>query len=160
VPPTAIAPANPAAFAIYKSADLGFVLRYPSAWQKDETATPAAFLAAFLAPPEGPASPFRENVVFSIQALLAPVAPDAFAQFCLRAQGQIQILSSAPGDIPAVQLVYAGSLNPQFMLPGKVLAVFAVKGTRGYMFSYTARADSFDRYLPAVQDMLSSVNVL
>ena len=159
-----MSPATPAAFLIYRNADLGLVLSYPSAWQKNEEATPIAFVAAFLAPAEGPQSPFRENVLFSIQPLLVPISLDAFAQFGMRGtQGQFQIVSSTPSTlsgIPALQLIYAGSLNPQFMMPGKVLTIFAVRATRGYMLSYTARADRFDYYLPAAQQMIASANIL
>jgi len=164
MPERAITPTAPSAFFIYRNAELGLVLRYPSVWQKNEEATPVAFVAAFMAPAEGPQSPFRENVLFSIQPLLVPASLDALVQFGMRgAQGQFQIVSSTAttlSEIPAQQLIYAGSLNPQFMMPGKVLTIFAVKGTRGYMLSYTARADRFDYYLPAVQQVIASVNIL
>ena len=159
-----MSPATPGAFLIYRNANLGLVLSYPSAWQQNEEATPVAFLAAFMAPAEGPQSPFRENVLFTIQPLLLPINLDAFVQFGMRgAQGQFQVLSSTPttlSGIPACQLIYSGSLNPQFMMPGKVLTIFAVRATRGYMLSYTARADRFEYYLPAVQQMIASVNIL
>ncbi len=159
-----MSPAAPGAFLIYRNADLGLVLSYPSAWQKNEEATPVAFAAAFLAPPEGPQSPFRENVLFTVQPLLAETTLDTLVQFGMRGtQGQFQIVSSTPttlSGIPALQLIYAGSLNPQFMMPGKVFTIFAVRATRSYMFSYTARADRFEYYLPAVQQMIASVNIL
>ena len=117
-----------------------------------------------MAPFESAQSPFRENVLFTIQPLLLPIALDAFVQFGMSgAQGQFQVVSSTPANlsgIPARQLVYVGSLNPQFMVSGKVFTIFAVKGMRGYMFSYTARAERFDYYLPAVQQMIAAVNIL
>jgi len=164
MPDFAINPATPSPVLIYRNADLGLVLSYPSAWQKNEQATPAGFVAAFMAPPEGPQSPFRENVLFTIQPLLLPISLDAFVQFgMLVTQGQFQLLSSTPAtlsEIPARRLIYSGSLSPQFMLPGKILTIYAAKGTRGYIFSYTARADRFDYYLPAVQQMIAAVNIL
>ena len=160
----AISPAAPGAFLIYRNADLGLVLSYPSAWQKNEEATPIAFAAAFMAPPEGPQSPFRENVLFTIQPLLAETTLDTLVQFGMRATvGQIQILSSTLttlSGIPARQLISSGPLDPQFTMLGKVLMIFAVRSTRSYIFSYTARADRFDYYLPAVQQMIASVNIL
>ena len=81
----AMSPAAPGAFLIYRNADLGLVLSYPSAWQKNEEATPIAFAAAFMAPPEGPQSPFRENVLFTIQPLLAETTLDTLVQFGMRA---------------------------------------------------------------------------
>jgi len=164
MPEHAINPATPGAFLIYRNADLGLVLSQPSAWQRNEEATPIAFGAVFMAPAEGPQSPFRENVLFSIQPLLLPIGLDAFVQFGMRlTPGQFQLLSSTPAtlsEIPARRLIYSGSLNPQFMLPGKILTILAVKGARGYMLCYTARADRFDYYLPAVQQMIASVNIL
>jgi hypothetical protein len=164
MPEQTLSPAAPGAFLIYRNAGLGLVLSYPSTWQTNEEASPVAFAAAFMAPYEGPQSPFRENVLFTVQPLLFPLALDNFVQFGMQgAQGRFQIASSAPAllsGISARQLTYSGSLNPQFMVPGKILTLFAVKGTRGYMFSYTARADRFDSYLPAVQQMIPSVIIL
>ena len=54
MPERAMSPATPGAFLIYRNADLGLVLSYPSAWQKNEEATPIAFAVVFMAPAESP----------------------------------------------------------------------------------------------------------
>jgi hypothetical protein len=154
----------PGPFTVYRNANLGLVMRYPTAWQKNEEVTPIAFAVVFFAPMEGPASPFRENVLFTIQPLLVPLGLDEYVQFGLRdSQGRFQIVSSNPAtlaNIPARLLTYTGSINPQFQLPGKISTFFAVRDTRAYMFSYTARTQRFDYHLPLVEQMVASLDIL
>ena len=143
----------------------GSCSRIPPRGRKTKRQLPSLSSAVFLAPAEGPpGASFRENVLFTVQPLLAETNLDTLVQFGMRATvGQIQILSSTLttlSGIPARQLISSGLLDPQFTMLGKVLMIFAVRSTRSYIFSYTARADRFDYYLPEVQQMIALVNIL
>jgi hypothetical protein len=164
MPNLATNPPLPGPFTVYRNANLGLVMKYPTAWQMNEELTPIAFAVVFFAPMEGPSSPFRENVLLTIQPLLVPLSLDEYVQFALReTQGRFQILSSNPmtlANIPARLVTYTGSLNPQFPLPGKISTFFAVRDSRAYLFCYTARTQRFDYHLPFVEQMVASLDIL
>jgi len=157
-------PTRPESFLVYRNVDLGLVMKYPAAWQTNEQASPIGFMLALLSPPESPASQFRENVVFAIQPLMAPIKLDEYVAFALRQiQGAYQIGAPAAAtlaSLPARQVTYTGPLDPMLPLAGRYLAVCAIKDVKAYFFRYTARAEKFDEFLAIVQEMLESVDIV
>ena len=155
---------TPGSFFAYRNADLGVVMKYPALWQREEQANPTRFALTFFPPIEGPASQFRENVVFSIHPLLTSVSLDDYVQFSLREiQGQYLFTAPTPAtlaEIPARQLIYTGPLSPMLPLPGKFWTLVAVTDTRAFMFCYTARSQRFAFYLSQVQQIIASFAIL
>jgi len=155
---------RPESFLVYRNVDLGLVMKYPAAWQTNEQASPIGFTLVVLSPPERPTSQFRENVVFTIQPLMAPIKLDEYVAFALRQlQGSYQVGAPTPttlANLPARQVTYTGPLNPALPIAGKCLAVCATKDVKAYLFSYTARAEKFDQFLATVQEMMESVDIV
>jgi hypothetical protein len=151
-------------FFAYRNADLGVVMNYPALWQREEQANPTGFALTFFPPIEGPASQFREHVLFSIQPLLTSISLDDYVQFTLREiQGRYKLTAPTPatlGELPARQLIYTGPLSPMFPQPGKFWALVAVTDTRAFMFRYTARSQRFAFYLSQVQEIIASFAIL
>ncbi len=150
-------------FLVYRNVGLGVVMKYPAAWQKEEKATPVAFALALSSPAEGPPGQFRENVALTIQPLLVRTKLESVVEFGMRiTQDRFQVVSSSPAtlaNIPAQLLTYTGSLGPQFPQL-KISTLFAVRDLWGYTFSYTARVQKFDYYVPFVQQMVESLDIL
>jgi hypothetical protein len=152
-------------FLVYRNANVGLVMKYPVGWQKDEQSGPAGFMLGFFSPPENPQSKFRENVIFTVQPLFAPMKAEDYLRFSLRQvqQGPYEFEESSPAtlaDLPACQVLYTGPLSPMLPLAGKCFTLCAVSDTRGYGFCYTARAEKFDQYFQVIQEMVESVVIL
>jgi hypothetical protein len=138
-------------------------MKYPTGWQQNEQADPTGFMVQFFSPLESPTSPFRENVTFLIQPLLAPVALDDYLRFTLR---QIpdpfkleEPASATLADLSAYQVTYTGPVSPMQPLAGKFLMLCAVKETRAYTFCYKARTERFNQYLRLIQEMIESIDI-
>jgi hypothetical protein len=70
------------------------------------------------------------------------------------------ILESGPatvaGNTSAYKVVYTEKVSGTL---SKIMEVYTVKGNRGYILTYLAYTDIYDKYLPIAQKMVDSFNL-
>jgi eukaryotic-like serine/threonine-protein kinase len=58
--------------------------------------------------------------------------------------------------MPAYKVVYTEKVSGTL---SKIMEVYAVNGDKGYILTYLAYTDIYDKYLPIAQKMVGSLNV-
>jgi PsbP len=161
-------------FTDYTSPQFGFSLLYPSNWVNEEI-PPGANLI-YLTSFNPPASEigefvfvymavknltnnnttlkhFADQEISLLKRLPAETSPteDTSAR---------TILESGPatiaGNTSAHKVVYTEKISGSL---SKIMEIYTVKGNKGYILTYLAYADIYDKYLPIAQKMVDSLNV-
>ncbi len=156
----------PNRFIAYDNSRWGVSLKYPAGWRKIENN--AAVAAAFLSPKEGALDVFQENVTVIVHDLSAkPMSLKVYTDTAVKQvqavfKDGISVIESAPtfcAGETAHKFVYEGrdKNNPDLNL--KAMHVWFIKDNRAYQFNYIALEKKFDKYLAAVEKMMSSLKV-
>ena len=163
-PPAEASPApRPAgSFSDYESADLGFSLEYPEAWQIVERQS--LNTVGFVTPASGVEGEFRANLSVGVQDLGSPqISLQAYTDlFLQQAPAQIdsfELIESGPAllaGLPAHRVVYSGM---QYGLPLQWLQVWTLAGGRAYIVTYTAEVVPFDEFLDEVHYTISTIEI-
>jgi hypothetical protein len=164
-------------FTNYKNPEYGFSLLYPSNWINGEILPGAnlTYLTAF----NPPASEIGEFVFvyvavknltnnnnnntsleqFADQEISLLKRPPAVTSPTEDTSART-ILESGPatiaGNTSAHKVVYTEKISGSL---SKIMEVYAVKGNNGYILTYLAYADIYDKYLPIAQKIVDSLNV-
>ena len=144
----------------------GITLEYPSDWSEAET-TPEGFVIAFMSPKENDDDRFTEN--FNIRKVdlsstpeitLKEVADLWFAQSKEEFSGSdFSLIERSPFEVaglPAEKFVI--SINYQGMDSRLMVAIVLKEGT-AYVTTYTAETGSYDKFLPGIDSLLSSMEL-
>jgi len=155
---------QPSPTLVYMNLAQGIRLRYPADWEKREDTAPAGFLVAFLSPQESPTDMFRENLNLIIEKPPVEVTLEQVVAFNMQNIPQhIPVTNMTVTEptklagIPAYQVSYCGPL--QNGLAGKWWQLYAVKNNKVYTVTYTAEAAKFDLFLPAMQEIIASLEI-
>ncbi len=153
-----IAPTSTADLAPYGSES--FSASRPKSWEVEEH---GAFVY-FKSPLGADLNDLQENVVVYVTSLGDP-GQDLIHFFqdsveaLMETTPEFTIASHREdkfGDVPAYRIVYTeGEGGSQT----KYLQVFAVKGGNSYIVTYTAPAETFDKYLPDAEAVISSYRI-
>ncbi len=132
----------------------------PSAWEVEEHES----FVYFKTPLESDSNNLQENVVIYVASLVSPgqdlihFVQDSVG-LLIETTPELRILDHREdkfGDVPAYRIVYTeGKGSAQV----KYLQVFAVKGGNSYIVTYTAPAETFDKYLPKAEEIVSSYRI-
>jgi len=137
-------------------------MNYPSNWTKIENFDPNnPQMVAFKSPPEDAQDTFAESLL--VHSIHIPLGSslDAVVQSeidSLRRENQgffvlIDSVRTTLSGIPAQQLVYT-------IRDAKYLFISAVKGDREYIIMYGAQPEKFDKFLPLIEQCISSFSFL
>ena len=161
-------------FTNYTNPKYGFSLLYPSNWVNEEI-PPGANLT-FLTSFNPPASEIGEFVFvyvavknltnnntslkqFADQEISLLKRPPAVTSPTEETSAKT-ILESGPasiaGNTSAHKVVYTEKISGSL---SKIMEVYTVKGNKGYILTYLAYADIYDKYLPIAQKIVDSLNV-
>jgi serine/threonine-protein kinase len=152
-------------FLVYANFSKRIKLNYPADWKTQEREDTTAFLVVFVSAAEGPSDPFLENLSVIIEDLPQIVTLDAYVEFNLAQMRQfpIQLLESARstlGGIMAQRVLFSGPLPlPMGPFQGKYLSYSALRGKRSYTATFTAQANKYEKFLPTVERMISSIEI-
>jgi hypothetical protein len=162
-------------FTNYTNPKYGFSLLYPSKWVNEEI-PPGANLT-FLTSFNPPASEIGEFVfVYVAVKNLTNNNNTSLKQFADQEISLLKrppavtsptedtstktILESGPtliaGNTSAHKVVYTGKISGSL---SKIMEVYNVKYNKGYILTYLAYADIYDKYLPIAQKIADSLNV-
>jgi eukaryotic-like serine/threonine-protein kinase len=157
-------------FKTFENNIFGIRMLYPSDWSVTEvksTLSPNSSISAvafFKAPIIGPSDPYQENVIINMKG----PSPDAltlndYTANTLETFGNmptIRLLQSFPNTLsglPAHMIVY--SENSQGIDLQKMQIWTIVNNTTAYVVTFGAEQAQFWRYLPAVESMVSSIQI-
>lgn len=161
-------------FTNYTNPKYGFSLLYPSNWVNTEI-PPGANLT-YLTSFNPPASEIGEFVFVYLAVKNLTNNNTSLKQFADQEISLLKrppavtsptedtsartILESGPaivaGNTSAHKVVYTEKISGS---PSKIMEVYAVKDNKGYILTYLAYADIYDKYLPIAQKIVDSLNV-
>jgi hypothetical protein len=161
-------------FTNYTNPKYGFSLLYPSNWVNEEI-PPGANLT-FLMSFNPPASEIGEFVFVYVAVKNLTNNNTSLKQFADQEISLLKrppavtsptedtsaktILESGPatiaGNTSAHKVVYTEKISGSL---SKIMEVYTVKGDKGYILTYLAYADIYDKYLPIAQKIVDSLNV-
>lgn len=161
-------------FTNYTNPQHGFSLLYPSNWVNEEI-PPGANLT-YLISFNPPASEIGEFVFVYVAVKNLTNNNTSLEQFADQEISLLKrppavtsptedtsartILESGPatiaGNTSAHKVVYTEKVSGTL---SKIMETYAVKGNKGYILTYLAYTDIYDKYLPIAQKMVDSLNV-
>jgi hypothetical protein len=169
VPSGAAADSN---FTDYTNPQYGFSLLYPSSWVNKEIGTNLTFLMSF----SPPASEFGEFVFVYMAVKNLTDKNTSLKQFTDQEISLLKrppaatsptedtsartILESEPttiaGNTSAHKVVYTEKVSGTL---SKIMEIYAVNEDKGYIMTYLAFTDIYEKYLPTAQKMAGSLDV-
>lgn len=144
---------------LYENAEQKFKLDYPEAWLKKNRDDFFATGVDFFSPLESDSDKFQERVSILVENLSENTS---LKQYTNESIAEIKRLSDSAlrtakttklGDKEAKRVVYTGNENG---IPVKKMETWSVQNNQAYVVTYTAQTNSYEKYLPIVQKMLTS----
>jgi hypothetical protein len=152
----------------YESSNCGFVVQYPTTWQKVEFSKGIEegtrnLVVNFLSPLEGPSDTFREYLIvqtanmtsrdlslktFTIEQMA--FLKDSFPDFNILESNRSTTITSHI----AYEVVY--TYSDPIIGKAKAMEIWIVNGGKVYILSYHADAAKYSKYLPTILKMIGS----
>ena len=154
-------------FRTFENIAFGLRMLYPSGWSVTEvksTLSPNA-VAFFKAPVEGPSDVYQENVIINMKGpspddlTLRDYTENSLNTF--RNMPNIRLLQSFPNTLaglPAHMVVY--SENSEGIDIQKMQIWTIVDNDTAYVVTFGAEQTQFSRYLPVVEQMINSIQII
>ena len=148
---------------VYENSRQGFKINYPDDWSQqnrdDFFATGVVFFSAL----EDSSDRFKERVSILVEDLAADTS---LTQYTATSLAEIKRLSDP--NIGAAQTINLGQqLGKQIVYQGEEnggavqrLQAWSVKDNQAYVITYTARPESYETFLPTVEKMMESFEVV
>jgi hypothetical protein len=155
-------------FLIYENPTYRIRIQYPSDWEKLEFSE-RNVVVIFRSPPENSSDTKLENLLIQVGNLPFENIPlDVIASASINALKQSLIdcelvelnattLSGNNGNNPAHKVVYT---NREGEEKHKTMQVLSIKEDKSYLLTYSAEASRYDRYLPTIQKMIDSFQIV
>jgi serine/threonine-protein kinase len=151
----------------------GIKILYPAGWQKTEQLSENRFWVNFMSPfNNNNASAFPAAVSVSVEGLKQNISTNATTQYVTgvldsvkRSLPDFQIIESNPkssiaGD-SAYKIVYTFlSQDPAVQAHFQSMNIWTVKDKKAYSISYTELKPLYATYLPIVQKMIDSLEIM
>ena len=142
----------------------GYRINYPADWQR-QVLSPT--IICFFAPRENPTDIFFENVNINVLEMSVPLQQLVDMQIAqIQSVPTSQMISRSAATIAglaAEKIEFSGQLGPAMqngqmqMLQMQWLSVFVPRDKKIFNFTYTAETRAYNKYLPLIQQMLSSL---
>ncbi len=148
----------------YLNLEHGIRMDYPSSWLLREQGSPFGFTAYFGSPQESKDDQFQENLTILVQPLFAGATLDTVVRTW---QAMVQnmpvqvreLRSSTLAGNTACRITVDGQLPVPIPLTGRSLIHMIVIGAKAYTVTYIGQDGHFDTFLPAVNQMLGSLQL-
>ena len=147
---------------LYRDSALGFRVNYPQTWSEEQRDDLFAEGVVFLSPLEDEQDRFMERVNISVEMLPQDAS---LTQYTQQSVAEIEQLSDPNvGEASEVVLddregrlvVYNGEENGN---PVRRMQVWSLANDRAYVITYTARSESYSRYLPIANEIIESFKI-
>jgi serine/threonine-protein kinase len=158
---------NPINFLAYENPIFGIKILYPANWDKQQNASSSnnnstlIDLVAF-SPTFKNTSDIVGKLIVQIDNI-SDIKPITLAEYAndtvsdLRQDFKVSESNATLAGNPAFKIVYTG-LEANVDL--QAMMVLTIKGDRAYIISYTAEPEKYSHYLPTVQKMIDSFEIL
>lgn len=136
----------------------GFMVTYPQNWEPITQNYQNQIINGFLAPLDDQTDLFRENLNVIIDTFQSPILLETYYQWNLsqlKNFPDIQFLKNYDGtlsSLPSKILVYTRLQNGKGFTFSQV---YAVRGNKGCVLTFTAESDKYQKYQPIFQQILS-----
>jgi serine/threonine-protein kinase len=160
-------------FVTYENPGHGIKILYPADWQKSEQLNANRFWVNFVSPFSNKnATAFPATVSVSVERLNQNLSANATRQYVggllnsvKRSLPDFQIIESNPNSSLAgglgYKMVYAFlSQDPSVQAHFQSMNIWTVKDTKVYSISYTELKPLYITYLPIVQKMIDSLEIM
>lgn len=158
---------NSSNFSTYENPIFGIKILYPSNWDKQENSSSSSnnstlYDIVTFSPPLKNSSNIIGKLAVKVDNI-SDIKPTTLANYTdaiisdLKQDFRVTESNTTLAGNPAYKILYTGleeSVDLQAML------VMAIKGDRAYIISYTAEPENFSYYLPTVQKMIDSFEIL
>jgi eukaryotic-like serine/threonine-protein kinase len=158
---------NSSNFLTYENHSFGIKILYPANWNKQENTSSSSnnstlYDIVIFSPPLKNSSSIIGKLAVKVDNI-SNIKPTTLANYTdaiisdLKQDFRVTESNATLAGNPAYKVVYTGleeSVDLQAML------VMAIKGDRVYMISYTAEPENYSYYLPTVQKMIDSFEIL
>ena len=151
------------ALSLYENTDYGFKVERPELWSIQNRDDFFATGVTFFAPLENDSDGFKERVSILVEDLPSDVSLEQYTEDSI---AEIKKLSDPNvGDAQTVnlgtnegrQIIYIGEVNNNTV---QRMQTWAIEDNRAYIVTYTARPDSYNTYLPTVEQMIESFETI
>jgi hypothetical protein len=150
----------PAGYFAFLAETDGFGLAYPQSWAMQENFSQTRILAK--SPPENETDDFQEN----FNVIVMPLAGTGISQlddFIGQTETELATLISDFSLVESNRIEWAGKPAHEFVYTGtqgqyalKWKQRLVLNSKRAYIFSYTAKVDTYDQYLAPISQILNS----
>lgn len=150
------------ALSLYENQNFGFRVDYPQSWSKRNRDDFLARGAVFFSPLESDADQFKEQVSVLVEDLSRDLSLSEYTKQSLAEIKQLSDPNIGAAQVVAMgahegrQIIYQGEENGN---PVQRMQTWSVNGNRAYVITYTALPDSFNDYLPTVEEMIKSFEI-
>ncbi len=157
---------NSSNFSTYENPIFGIKILYPSNWDKQENSSSSNNSTLYDIVTFSPPLKNSSNIIGKLAVKvdnISDIKPTTLANYTdaiisdLKQDFRVTESNTTLAGNPAYKILYTGleeSVDLQAML------VMAIKGDRAYIISYTAEPENFSYYLPTVQKMIDSFEIL
>ncbi len=157
---------NSSNFSTYENPIFGIKILYPSNWDKQENSSSSNNSTLYDIVTFSPPLKNSSNIIGKLAVKvdnISDIKPTTLADYAdaiisdLKQDFRVTESNTTLAGNPAYKILYTGleeSVDLQAML------VMAIKGDRAYIISYTAEPENFSYYLPTVQKMIDSFEIL
>jgi hypothetical protein len=159
-------------FLSYEDTLYGFKIEYPADWEKVQfaqgiTQGPNNMVVNFLSPSHGPSQTFREYLL--IETANVTSAPSNESTFSNK---ELTFLAQSFPHFTPVQINPNSSLaehngftvvftySDPIVGTAKAMEVWVVNGSKGYILSYHADSNGYGSYLPTIEKMINSFEII
>ena len=152
-----------AELSVYQNYSLGFQVKYPQLWSKQNRNDFFTEGILFLSPLENNADRFPESVSILVENLSQDTSLAEYTKQSVAEIKQLSVLnvreawSATLGGHPARQIVYSGSENGTSV---QRMQTWTIKNNRAYVVTYTAQPESYNSYLPTVEEIMKSLKLV
>ena len=146
----------------YQNSSLGFQVNYPQAWLTQNRDDFFAEGILFLSPLENNADRFQERVSILVENLTEEMSLGEYTKQSVAEIKRLSTPNTSEAQLanldnnPARQIVYSSEENGTSV---QRMQTWTIKNNRAYIITYTALPESYENYLPRVEEMMKSLEL-
>jgi len=138
-------------------------IKYPENWAREDIENAITQeVVTFISPKQNDTNKLRESVTIRVENLVQPLTLEEYTNLLVKEiknnqpNAQIDQTSTTLANKPANQLVSTITDGTNHL---KTLQVFTLKADKAYVIIYTAKIDTYDKYIQTAESMIKSFEI-
>ncbi len=138
-------------------------IKYPDNWTREDIENAITQeVVTFISPKQNDPNKLRENVTIRVENLVQPLTLEEYTNLLIKEiknsqpDAKIEQTSTTLANKPANQLVSTIIDGKNHL---KTLQIFTLKADRAYVIIYTAKLDTYDKYIQTAESMIRSFEI-